>query len=600
MEKQKLRSEIDSKYKWDLTKIYKTDNDFYNDLDLLKEKIKEYSKYKNNLFENIDNFKNYLKLDCEVDKLFNKLYSYANKNYDSDTTCVDYQKMVGEVSDCYTKYSLATSFVNPLIYENTERLKEFLQDEELIKYKRFFDEILRYKSHTLDTEKEEIISNFNNVLNSSDNSYFTLTDTDLVFPTIKDEEGNDVELTESNFSKYIKSKDRNVRIDAFNKLLDTYSNFKNTITSLYVSHINSDIAINKVRGYSSSLEKYLYPDKIKVDVYNNLIDTVSKRTDVINNYFKTIKETLGLEQLHRYDTYTDLVDSSNKNYSYEEGKKIVLDALSILGDDYISHLQEAFNDGWIDVYNSKGKRSGAYSSGCYDTVAYILLNYEDKLNDVSTLAHELGHSMHTYYSCKNNDRIYADYKIFVAEVASTTNELLLNDYLLKNSKDNHEKLEILSNLMSLYYATIVRQTMFSEFERDVYKLREEEKQITHEVLEEKYLSLCKKYFGDNVVVDDKIKYEWMRIPHFYYGFYVYKYATSISAATYIKEKLVSDPDFVNKYIKFLSSGDSMDPLDELKLIDIDLTDSKVIDSAMDKFNYYIDEFKKVKELLGSE
>ena len=594
MEKQKLRSEIDDKYKWDLTKIYKTDDDFYNDISVLKEKIEEYSKYKDSLFNSIDNFKNFLKLEEEVDKLFNKIYSYANRNYDSDTTNVEYQKMVGEVNDLANNYALATSFVNPLIFDNENKLEEYLKDKELSKYRRYFDEILRYKSHTFDTEKEKLIANFSNILDSSDNAYFKLTDTDMVFPNIKDEEGNEVELTESNYSKFIKSKDRDIRRDSFDKLFDTYANFKNTIASLYVSHIDSDIAINKIRNYSSSIEKYLYPDKINVDVYNNLIDIVSKRTDVIDNYFKTIKDTLKLDELHRYDTYTDLVDNSNKNYSYEEAKKNVLDALSVLGDDYKSHLEEAFNDGWIDVYNSKGKRGGAYSAGCFDTVPYVLLNYEDTLNDVSTLAHELGHSMHSYYSCKNNDRIYADYKIFVAEVASTTNELLLNDYLLNKVESKEEKLEILSNLMNLYYTTIVRQTMFSEFERDIYKLREDENQITHDILEDKYLTLCKKYFGNNVIVDDKIKYEWSRIPHFYYGFYVYKYATSISAATYIKEQLVSDPSFVDKYIKFLSSGGSMDPLDELKLVDVDLTDSKVIDSAMDKFNYYIDEFNRLK------
>ena len=594
MEKQKLRSEIDDKYKWDLTKIYKTDDDFYNDISVLKEKIEEYSKYKDSLFNSIDKFKNFLKLEEEVDKLFNKIYSYANRNYDSDTTNVEYQKMVGEVNDLANNYALATSFVNPLIFDNENKLEEYLKDKELSKYRRYFDEILRYKSHTLDTEKEKLIANFSNILDSSDNAYFKLTDTDMVFPNIKDEEGNEVELTESNYSKFIKSKDRDIRRDSFDKLFDTYANFKNTIASLYVSHIDSDIAINKIRNYSSSIEKYLYPDKINVDVYNNLIDIVSKRTDVIDNYFKTIIDTLKLDELHRYDTYTDLVDNSNKNYSYEEAKKNVLDALSVLGDDYKSHLEEAFNDGWIDVYNSKGKRGGAYSAGCFDTVPYVLLNYEDTLNDVSTLAHELGHSMHSYYSCKNNDRIYADYKIFVAEVASTTNELLLNDYLLNKVESKEEKLEILSNLMNLYYTTIVRQTMFSEFERYIYKLREDENQITHDILEDKYLTLCKKYFGNNVIVDDKIKYEWSRIPHFYYGFYVYKYATSISAATYIKEQLVSDPSFVDKYIKFLSSGGSMDPLDELKLVDVDLTDSKVIDSAMDKFNYYIDEFNRLK------
>ena len=272
---------------------------------------------------------------------------------------------------------------------------------------------------------------------------------------------------------------------------------------------------------------------------------------------------------------------------------MVLKALSVLGNDYQEKLKEAFNNKWIDVYNSKGKRGGAYSAGCFDTVPYILLNYEGKLNDVSTLAHELGHSMHSYYSKENNDRLYADYKIFVAEVASTTNELLLNNYLLETSTDKKEKLSILDNLIKLYYATVVRQTMFAEFERNIYSLRENDKALTHDILEDEYYNLCKKYFGDNVYMDEEIKYEWMRIPHFYYGFYVYKYATSLAASTYIANNILKDKNYLDKYIKFLSSGGSMDPLDELKIVDVDLSKKEVINEAMEKFNYYIEEFKKL-------
>ncbi len=596
MNKQKNRSEIDNKYKWDLSLIYKTDEEFYKDIELLKEKVDIISKFKNNLFDNLENFKKFLKCDEEIDAIFNKTMSYAHRKNDEDTTNTIYQKMTQEVDDIYNQYSLNTSFFLPLLYETDEKIiSKYLEDKDINYYSKYFEDLLRFKKYTLSKDKEELLATFSNALTASSNSFEILTDAEITFPMIKDEDNKEVELTESNFSLFIRSRNRRVRKDAFNALLLTYAKYKNTITSIYTGHINSDIAITKARGYKSCLERYLYPDNIDKKIYYNLIDSVSSRQDVIDNYFLTIKNVLKLDELHRYDVYTSLIDNSNKKYSYEEAKDIVKSALKVLGDDYQEKLDNAFTNSWIDVFNNKGKRSGAYSSGTYDTHPYILLNYEGTLNDVSTLAHELGHSMHSCYSVENNKRIYANYKIFVAEVASTTNELLLNHYLLKNTDDDKEKLNILANLMNLYYTTIVRQTMFAEFELNTYKLREENKPITHEILEDIYYNLCKKYFGKEVVMDDEIKYEWERVPHFYYGFYVYKYATSLAASTVIANKILNEDEAVNKYIKFLSSGGSMDPLDELKLVDIDLSKKEVIDCAMDKFNDYIEQFKKLYE-----
>lgn len=598
MKKQKLRNEINEKYKWDLTKIYKTDNDFYNDLEKLKikvEKIKEYDKI---VFNSIESFKQFLRLDEEIDMIFNKTMSYANRRHDEDTSNTIYQKMTQEVDDVYNNYRLNTAFFLPLLYETDKNIIfKYLEDKDLKHYTRYFNDLLRYSNYTLSKDKEELLANFTNALNASDSSYSILTDADMTFPIIHDEEGNEVELTESNFSLFIRSRNRSVRKEAFDALFETYAKYKNTITSIYTGHINKDIAITKVKGYNSTLERFLYPDNIDKKIYYNLIDSVSKRQDVINNYFDTIKTVLNVDELHRYDTYAELIDRSEKTYSYEEAQQLIKSALNVLGDDYQEKIDKYFSSSLIDVYNNKGKRSGAYSSGTYDTPQYILLNYEGKLNDVSTLAHELGHSMHSLYSVINNERVNCNYKIFVAEVASTTNELLLNNYLLEKSNDDLEKLTILNNLISLYYATIVRQTMFAEFEMEAYKIREDNKPITHEILEDKYYNLCKKYFGDNVILDEKIKYEWERIPHFYYGFYVYKYATSLAASTKIADRILNDKETVSKYIKFLSSGCSMDPLDELKLVDIDLSEKQVIDNAMDKFNYYIEEFKKLYQKL---
>ena len=592
MKKQKTRDQIEVKYTWDLSLIYKSEEDFYSDFELLKKEVNKVSKYKNNLFTSLEQFKSYLQLDEKIEILLNKLYQYANCLNDQDTTNSNNQKKLQDITYLYNKYREETSFFLPEVYKcDTKLLDSYLKDKDLLKYRRYFDEILRYKEHTLSTNEEMILSKFELPIDSISSSYEALTNSDISFPNIKDEDNKLVELTESNFSYYIRSRNRRVRKNAFNKLFNEYAKYKNTIPTIYLGNIDANITYAKLKGYNSFLESRLFPDKVDTKVYDNLIKTVKLRIDVIDNYFKTIKDTIGLSKLHRYDTYTKLVDSYNKEYSYDDAKELVIKTLNILGDDYLDGAKKILNNRIIDVYNNKGKRTGAYSSGNYDTKPYILLNYENTLNDVSTLIHELGHSMHTYFSCKNNDRLYSEYKIFVAEVASTTNELLLNNYLLENSNDDLEKLDILNNLISLYYATLVRQTMFAEFEKTVYEMREKGSPLTYEELNSIYYKLCCEYFGKYVVMDDLIKYEWMRIPHFYYGFYVYKYATSIAASTYIAEKLTTDAKFKDKYLKFLSSGGSMDPLDELKLVDVDLTNKEVINEAMNKFNYYIEEFK---------
>ena len=371
-------------------------------------------------------------------------------------------------------------------------------------------------------------------------------------------------------------------------LYDTYASFKNTITSTYTGDMDSNITMAKLRGFNSAREASLYGDNVDTTIYDNLIDTVSKNLKTIYKYYDLKKEVLGLDEFHLYDIYAKLIDTKDlDNYTFEDAKKIVKEALSVLGEDYIKDLDKAFSEKWIDVYNNKGKRSGAYS---------VLLNFEGNLNNVSTLAHELGHSMHTYYSCKNQPYQYSSYNIFVAEVASTVNELLLSKYLLNKFTDKESKLYILNRLLELFKGTIFRQTMFAEFERDMYKLREEKKALTHEVLCDHYLELNKKYFGSSVVVDDKIKYEWMRIPHFYYNFYVYKYATGLSAACYIVDGILNKKEgALEAYLKFLTLGGSMYPVDELKVAGVDISEPKVIESAINMFNDTIDEFKNLLE-----
>ena len=432
------------------------------------------------------------------------------------------------------------------------------------------------------------------IFNNHYETYELLKDSDLTFGYIEDEEGKKVELTCSNYSLYIESKNREVRKNAFQTLYKTYKQFINTFASTLSGNINENITIAKIKKYNSTLEWCLYPDEIKEEVYNNLIKTVNNNLDILFKYYDLKKEVLKLDELHLYDIYTPIVSEFTKKYPFEEGKQLVLDALSILGEDYIEVLKKGINNHWIDVYPTKAKRTGAYSGGCYDTEPYLLLNYQEQYNDISTLAHEAGHSMHSYYTRTNNPYQYGDYAIFVAEVASTVNEILLAKHLLEVSTEKEEKLFILDNLMNLFKGTIYRQTMFAEFEQSIYKDAEEDIPLTADYLSNKYYQLNKKYFGENVFVDEEVQYEWSRIPHFFYNFYVYKYATGISAACQIVNNILNNKEnAVENYKKFLSCGSILNPIDSLKLAGVDLTKKEVIESALKMFNETIEEFKNI-------
>ncbi len=590
----KKRSEIDQKYKWDLTPIYKTDKDWLDEYNKVSNDINEVNNYKDNFLENEVNLLNYLKLTENLERRLYKLYFYAHLNHDADTLDTSNQEKKEKIENLLTKYMTITSFFEPnlLKFDYNKIIEYCNKNEELNKYKFQFEEIFRFKKHILDEKIENVLSKFNKIFNISENIYDTFTDSDLKFGSFKDENGKKLELTDSNYSIYIRSNDRKTRKNAFKLMFNTYSKYENTIATTFRGNVEYLNEIAKLRNYNSSIEASLYQDNVDISIYNNLIDTVNNNLDVLYKYYDMKKEILQLDKLHLYDTYAPLISDSDSEYEFNEAKDIVINALNVLGDDYIKIINKAFDEKWIDIYHNEGKRSGAYSSGFYDTNPYILLNYEGNLNDVSTLAHELGHSVHTYLSCKNNDYIYSSYKIFVAEVASTVNELLLSKYLLKTSKDKNEKLTVLNNLLELFKATIFRQTMFAEFERDMHKLNSEGEVLTSEVLSNKYYELVKKYFGDKVVIDDIIKYEWERIPHFYYNFYVYKYATGLSCACYIVESILNNKEnALENYIKFLSSGGSDYPINELKLAGINIENKEVIESAINMFDDILNEFK---------
>lgn len=593
---EKLRCEIEDKYKWDLTKIYKDEKEWQKDFDDVKEKILKVLEYKDSFLSNGKKLYEYLKYDEEVSRKLEKIYYYAHLNYDADTLDEKYKVMTNKVSDLFTKYNELSSFVVPEILKlDEEKLNTFYKDEEKLEDYRFsIENIYRFKNHTLDEEKEKMLSNLSKCLSNPEETYEALTDSDFEYDYITDEKGNKVKFNESNYSLFIKSKDRSVRKKAFEMLHNKYKKYIRTITSTYKGEVENNVVLAKIRNYDSAISASLYSDNVPVDIYNNLIKVVNDNMNVLYDYYDLKKKILSLDRLHMYDTYVEIINKIDKKYSFDEAKEIVIDALSVLGDKYVKNLKKAFDEKWIDIYHSKGKRSGAYSSGNFDVNPYVLLNFEGTLNDVSTLAHELGHSMHTYLSCKNNPYQYSSYEIFVAEVASTVNELLLANYMLKNSKNKDEKLAIINHILDLYKATLYRQTMFAEFEKETHKLREKGEVLTSELLSNTYYNLVKKYFGPNVLCDDLIKYEWARIPHFYYNFYVYKYATGISAASYIVDGILNNKEgALENYINFLKTGGSMYPLDELKIAGVNLNSESVILSAIKTFEKYLKEFKDI-------
>ncbi|MEG0022062.1 MAG: oligoendopeptidase F [Bacilli bacterium] len=595
MKREKKRNEINNEYKWDLTKIYETEELFLEDLKEITKEINLIEKYKGHILDNeqtlYDAISSYFKYARKIEKL----YMYAHLNYDSETNNIKYETNFRKIENLCRDFGIITSFIEPeLLKTDYKQIVEFSKSNPLLKeYSIFFKESFRNKEHILSLKEEELLNKFSNVLGNSSEVYEKLTDTDMVLGTIFDENKEEVELTDSNYSLYLASKDKEVRKSAFYRMYTAYKGLINTFASTYKGNIEYSCVDAKIRGYNSSLESALFSDNIDVSVYNNLIDAVSNNLEPLYKYYDLKKEILKLDEFHLYDNYVDLIDLKETNYTFLEAKDLVIKSLSVLGSDYISNLNKAFDEHWIDIYPNASKRSGAYSSGGYDTFPYVLLNFQGKLDDVSTLAHELGHSMHSYYSRHNNTYQQSDYTIFVAEVASTVNELLLCKYIIKNKENKEEKLNVINRMLDLFKGTIYRQTMFAEFEKITHEMVEKDEIINSENLSNIYYELNKKYFGNNVIVDEEIKYEWARIPHFYYNFYVYKYATGLSAACFIVNRILkNEENALEDYLKFLTLGGSMYPANELKVAGVDINDPKIVESAIEMFNETINDFKK--------
>lgn len=590
------RENIESKYKWDLTPIFSSEDDFNNLYKDVESKIEKFKSHEKIMENNAESFYNVINDYYKISRDLDKLQVYTNLLSDIDTSNNNNQALKLKVINLLDKWNKATFFITPTILKKDyKEIENFYEEEPKLKeYETIIKREFRYKEHILSDIEEKLLSSMTKMFNKNYETYELLKDSDITFGNITDENNKEVELTCSNYSIYIESGNRRVRKEAFATLYSTYKQFINTFASTLSGNINENVTIAKIKKFPSTLNWCLYADELDETIYNNLINTVSDNMNTLYKYYALKKDLLNLEELHLYDIYTPIVKNFDKKYPYEEAKEIVLKALAVLGDDYIEVLKNGLDNNWVDVYPTKAKRTGGYSGGCYDTAPYILLNYFDKYNDMSTLAHESGHSMHSYYTRSNNSYQYGNYSIFVAEVASTVNEILLSKYLLKTSNSKEEKLFILDNLMSLFKATIYRQTMFAEFEQKIYFDAENDIPLTADYLSSVYYELNKKYFGDDVILDDDIKYEWARIPHFYYNFYVYKYATGLSAACHIANDILSGKEHaVDNYKEFLKCGSKKSPIESLKLAGVDLSKKEVVESAISMFNDTIDEFVKL-------
>ncbi len=596
MEKEILRSEQKIENTWDLSKIYASISDYEKDYDTIKKLMTDISKYQTHILDSSKSLLELLELDQKVERIISKMANYAYRKYDEDLSNVDSQKLVGGFDKLYAEYNQNGSFIVPEILKSDYSLiKKYINEEEKLKeYELLLKRIFRNKPHVLSEKEENILSSMQLISGEPEKIAGIIRNSELQFESIKDENDQEVKLNNENCMIYLRSADRRVRKDAFLALYSSYSKYRETLAETLQGHVMVLANSSKLRGFSSSKEASLFSNRVSTKVYDNLIKVVHDRMNVVYDYFKLKKEVLKLDDFCLYDTYVNLESGIDKNYTYEEAKKIVLDVVKVFGEDYKKTIQSAFDNRWIDIYPNKAKRGGAYSSGSYDTIPYILLNFQGKYHDVSTLIHELGHSMHSYYSNKNNPYLYSGYKIFVAEVASTVNEMLLNYYMLEHADNNHEKKAILSEMMDLFKSTIYRQTMFSEFEDFIFSEFENGNVLTNELLNNKYYELNKLYFGDDIIINDEIKYEWERIPHFYYDFYVYQYATGLSAACYIVRRILNQEDnAVSDYLQFLSTGDSMDPIEELKVAGVDMEDEKVINGAIDMFQELINEYRSL-------
>ncbi|NLZ92978.1 MAG: oligoendopeptidase F [Firmicutes bacterium] len=592
-----LRSEIAEKDTWRLEDIFPSDEAWEKEFQEVLTMIPGIKEFQGRLGENAATLYTALQYQDQLLERLGKLRAYSHMRYDQDTTNSFYQALDDRMRNLYVQAASQLSFIVPELLSIAEdKLNAFLQEkEELRLYEHALAEINRQRPHVLPAEQEALLAEASEVMAASQNTFGMLNNADLEFPAIKDERGEEIEVTHGRFILFLESADRRVRRDAFKAMFDTYGKFRNTFSSTLSGNVKKNNFYARIRNYSSAREAALAKNNIPESVYDNLISTVTEHLPLLHRYIQLRKEILGLNKLHMYDLYTPLVKDVKIEISYEEAKDIVVAGLSPLGEDYLNVIKEGFANRWVDVYENKGKRSGAYSSGAYGTNPYILLNWQNNINDLFTLAHEFGHSVHSYYTRKYQPYPYGDYSIFVAEVASTCNEALLNEYLLRTLDDEQKRMYLLNHYLEGFRATVFRQTMFAEFEHLIHQKAQNNEALTAESLTKDYYALNQKYYGtDDMNIDEEIGLEWARIPHFYYNYYVYQYATGFSAATALSNKILTEgAPAVEKYLQFLQAGSSDYPLEVLKKAGVDMTSKKPIEDALLVFEEKLTEFAQL-------
>lgn len=589
------RSEISDEYKWSVKDLYSSDELWNNDYEKALKSTQEKSSFEGCVMDSADTLADALSESEKDDYITERLYVYAFMRYYEDTSDGTYQQMSGKAQMLAVKMSEKYSFLVPeIMAADDDKVARFLDSDKIKPYRHLLCDMLAKKEHTCSQKEEKLLAMASQMADSPSDIFSKFNNADVKFGKVHDEHGDEKELTSAGFSVFMESRDRNVRKEAFYALYRQYKSYINTLAASYYGNVKQAVFFANARNYESTLQMYLSGSFIPESVYTNLIDTVNNNLDKMHDYVSLRKKTLGVDELHFYDIYAPLTSDYTVKVSYENAKETVLDALKILGDDYVSQVKKGYESGWVDVYENDGKRSGAFSWGAYGTHPYIFLNYTDTLNDIFTLIHETGHAMHTYYSNETQPYTYAGYKIFVAEVASTCNEVILIDYLLKHSRSDEEKKYLYGHYLEQFKGTLFRQTMFAEFEMITHRMAQDGEVLNAESLCGTYKKLNEKYFGKDMVIDEEIAYEWARIPHFYTPFYVYQYATGFSAAVAIATKIINgDKEVLHGYREFLKGGSSMHPIELLSLCKIDMSKPDVIQDALNVFGSLIEDLKKI-------
>lgn len=590
----KDRKDIDVKDTWNLESIYANNELWEEDYAALEKDAAEFAKLKGAIEADVSKIPAVLDAYYGLHRRLSKLSVYARMRFDQDTTDSTYQTMSAKIGSLGVKIGAASAFVEPEILSYSKEQLEAAEkeNERTAYYGRKIEEMLRGQEHTLDAEKEELLAAAGDMAEAPDDIFSVLMNADMKYPDIVLEDGTHLPLTNSTYISYMESSDRAVREGAFKTLYGQIASLKNTFAAIYRGNLKQAKFYAQSRKYSSARAMYLADSNVPESVYDNLLSAVHEALPMMYRYVAVRKKVLGVDKLHMYDVYTPIVAAQNQTYEFEQAKQMVLEALKPMGEDYLSHAREGLENRWIDIYPNKGKKGGAYSWGCYDSQPFILLNYTKNLDSVFTLIHEMGHSIHSYYSITAQDYAYSDYKIFVAEVASTCNECLLMHDLLEKTTDKEQRKYLLNHYLDSFKGTLFRQTMFAEFEKTAHDYCAQGKPLTAEALSQMYLELNQKYFGPDMEKDEEIAYEWMRIPHFYTPFYVYQYATGYSAAVALSAKILKEgKPAVDAYMSFLKGGESKDPIDLLKMAGVDMTTEKPVADALALFGELVAELE---------